>query len=94
MNINMLTVVTGHGKLRAYLHRFKIIEDPTCPCEMNSQTTEHLIHECTILSKERQTVRNSIKKTGGKWPMSKTELANTYTTLFQKFVNSINFENL
>ena len=31
MNLNLLTVVTGQGKLGAYLYRFKIVEDPTCP---------------------------------------------------------------
>jgi hypothetical protein len=26
------TMVTGHGNIRSYLHRFKIIETPVCPC--------------------------------------------------------------
>jgi len=25
-------MVTGHGKTRAYLHRFRIVEHATCPC--------------------------------------------------------------
>ena len=36
-----LTTGTGHGKLRSYFHRFKIIEDPTCLCKMSPQTTDH-----------------------------------------------------
>ena len=32
MNIKLSTVVTGHGTLRAYYHRFKIINDPVCVC--------------------------------------------------------------
>jgi hypothetical protein len=74
---------------RAYLHRCKIIEDLTCPCERHSQTTYHLIRECTLLSMQRQILKNSITKTGRRWPISNTELANKYTNLFQKFVNSI-----
>jgi hypothetical protein len=27
------TVVTGHGKLRSYLHRLGLIDDPMCPCK-------------------------------------------------------------
>jgi hypothetical protein len=27
---NFTTIVTGHGKTKEYLHRFKIIKDPTC----------------------------------------------------------------
>jgi len=94
MNLNLSTVVTGHGKLRSYLHRFKIIDDPTCPCQMDSQSTEHLIRECTILNKQRETLKNGITKAGGRWPPSNSELVNKYTKLFQKFVNSINFEVL
>jgi hypothetical protein len=30
MNIKLSTVVTGHGTLRAYYHKFKIINDPVC----------------------------------------------------------------
>jgi hypothetical protein len=42
---NLTTIVTGHGKTRAYLHRFKIIEEPTRPCGKGDQTTDHLIFE-------------------------------------------------
>jgi hypothetical protein len=43
MDIKLSTVVTGHGTLRAYYHRFKIINDPACVCKMGPQTTDHLI---------------------------------------------------
>jgi hypothetical protein len=39
-------IITGHGKTKEYLHRFKIIEDPTCTCGKAVQTTDHLISEC------------------------------------------------
>ena len=29
---NFTAIVSGHGKTRDYLHRFKIIEESTCPC--------------------------------------------------------------
>jgi hypothetical protein len=74
---------------RAHLHRCNTIEDLTCPCERHSQTTYHLICEGTLLSMQRQILKNSITKTDGRWPISNTELANKYTNLFQKFVNSI-----
>jgi hypothetical protein len=31
-------IMSGHGKTKAYLHRFKIIENPTCPCNEEPQT--------------------------------------------------------
>jgi len=30
MGINQSTIVIGHGTLRSYYHRFKIIHDPKC----------------------------------------------------------------
>jgi len=51
---NFTATVSGHGKKRDYLHRFKIIDEPMCPCGKGDQTTDHLIYACEILTKERQ----------------------------------------
>ena len=56
MCLHLSMTVTGHSKLRAYLHRFKINENPMCPYKMNPQTTDHLIRECALLSKQRQSL--------------------------------------
>jgi hypothetical protein len=61
---------------------------------MSRQTTDHLLWECEMLSKQRQVLRNSITKDGGNWPITNSDLANKYAKFFQKFVNSINFEAL
>jgi hypothetical protein len=57
MNINITqnftTMVMGHGNIRSYLHRFKIIETPVCPCSTTDQTIDHLLFECELLNKER-----------------------------------------
>ena len=94
MGINLATVVTGHGPLRSYYHRFKIKDDPECVCRMGPQTTNHLIWECVLLMKQRETIKNRIRKAGGTWPLSNSDLANNYTKWFQMFVNSINFDIL
>jgi hypothetical protein len=39
---NFTTIVTGHGNIKLYLHRFKIIDAPDCPCGRGNQTTEHI----------------------------------------------------
>ena len=46
-------IVSGHGKTRAYLNRFKIIDDPMCPCNEGEQTVEHLIYVCSILEQKK-----------------------------------------
>jgi len=47
------TMVTGHGKLRSYLHRFGITDNPMCPCEEEEQTADHLIFQRKKLRNQR-----------------------------------------
>ena len=79
MNVKFSTIVTGHGTLRAYYHRFKIMEDPICVCKTGPQTTDHLIRECVKLRKQRETLKNRIRKAGRVWPISNFDLANKHT---------------
>jgi hypothetical protein len=47
-------LVTGHGKTKSYLHRFKLAEDPTCPCNQGPQTPDHIIYDCDIIEAQRR----------------------------------------
>ena len=76
IRIKLSTIVTGHGTLRAYYHRFKIINDPVCVFKTGPQTTDHLIWVCEKLRKQRETLKNRIRKAGGDWPISNSDLAN------------------
>ena len=58
-------IVSGHGKTKSYLHRFKLIDNPMCPCNEGTQSTEHLIYECKILESQRKTLKHQIKTDGG-----------------------------
>jgi len=49
---NLTSLVTGHGNIKSYLHRFRIIEAPECPCGNGNQTAEHILLECGILEKK------------------------------------------
>ena len=47
-------MLTGHGKLKSYLHRFGLTDDPMCPCEEEEElTTDHLIIQCKKLRNQR-----------------------------------------
>ena len=59
---NFTTMVTGHGKTKSYLHRFKITEAPTCPHGKRDQTTDQLLFECNLLNKERDILKLSVIK--------------------------------
>jgi len=67
---NVMIIVTGHGKTRAYLHRFKIIGEPTHPCGTAEQTTDHLIFECETITKERERLKTTALQNGS-WPTKK-----------------------
>ncbi|PSN48010.1 hypothetical protein C0J52_18587 [Blattella germanica] len=64
-------ILTGHEKTNSYLHRFKIKENPNCPCTTVPQTTEHLIYNCRILESQRKTLKHQIIQKGGSWPTEK-----------------------
>ena len=51
---NFTAMVTAHGKTRSYLHRFKMIESPVCPCANGNQTVEHIIYDCGKLNNEKE----------------------------------------
>jgi hypothetical protein len=49
----LTAMMTGHGKTRAYLNRFKILEHANCPCGNGDQTVEHILNWCSILHTQR-----------------------------------------
>jgi hypothetical protein len=87
-------MVTGHGKLRSYLYRFGITNNPMCPCEEEEQTSDHLIFKCRRLNKQRNDMIKQIKTTGGNWPATNEKLVNNYLQIFVNFVKSIDFTDL
>jgi len=73
------TLLTGHGKLRSYLYRFGLTDNPMCPCEEEEEkeeeeeeeeaeeeeeTTDHLIFQCKKLRDQRNEM---IKQTNTHW---------------------------
>jgi ribonuclease HI len=90
---NFTAIVSGHGKTRAYLHRFKILESATCPCYKGDQTTDHLIYQCTLLQQQREIIKKDTLK-HGIWPISKHDLTTKHVKSFLKFTNSIDFDKL
>jgi hypothetical protein len=66
------TMTTGHGNLKSYVHRFKIIELPTCPCGTTEQTIDHLIFRCELLGKERDKLILGVAKTDN-WSITRTD---------------------
>ena len=90
---NFTAIVKGHGETKAYLHHFKIIEEPTCPCGTAEQTTDHIIFECETLTKEREMLKTTALQEGS-WPTNKKDLIRKHYRDFVKFINDIPFDTL
>jgi len=90
---NLTTILTGHGNIKAYLYRFNISGEQTCPCGEGDQTTDHIIYDCARLKEERDRLRAAVNKTED-WPTSKRNLLQRHYKEFSKFINSISFEEL
>jgi len=76
-----------------YLHQFKILETQTCPCGTEDQTIDHLLHECELLNKERDSLISTVLKTDF-WPKSKETIIRKHFKVFVKFTNEISFNKL
>ncbi|KAJ4449938.1 hypothetical protein ANN_01345 [Periplaneta americana] len=70
-------VITGHGRTKSYLHRFHIIDDPTCTCGRGQQTVNHLIYECADTTQQRTSLMRDIRMNGGDWPLTCQQLVNS-----------------
>jgi len=54
---NLAAMLTGHGRTRAYLNRFKLRDDATCICGQGDQTTDHLLNHCTTIHTQREVLK-------------------------------------
>jgi len=87
------TMVTGHGNINSYLHRFKISKTSTCACGEADQTTDHLLYKCSLLKTQRDSLSSTISKPEG-WPTTKHTLVTKYYKEFIRFTKQISFETL
>jgi len=92
VNPNFTAMVTGHGKTRAYLHRFKIVESAAFPCNKVDQTLDHILNKCILRQTQRDLFKEKVLKSGS-WPVSKEELITKHLKSFLTFTKSINLEH-
>jgi ribonuclease HI len=93
LNPNFTAMVTGHGRTRAYLHRFTLKDNAKCPCNKEDQTVDHLIHQCALHHTNRELLRENVQQSGN-WPASKQQLITKHLRSFLIFTKSINFDEL
>ncbi|PSN43353.1 hypothetical protein C0J52_15553 [Blattella germanica] len=88
------TYTHGDRNLRSYSHRFKIKDNPQCPCGMGEQTVDHVIFRCNKFNLERTIFVDSVLKSGGIWPISKHELLKKFKNEFIKFSSKFELDKI
>ena len=91
MTAELTAMITGHGKTRADLHQFRIIDDPTCSCLQEVQTVEHLIYTCVKLNQQRDKLKCEIYNKLDRWPVSLNRLVMKHHKEFKKYIKLIEF---
>jgi len=70
---NFTMIVSGHGNIKSYLYKYKIIDSPTCSCKKGEQSIDHVIYECELLEQERGRLKVAVLQTEN-WPISNDTL--------------------
>ena len=89
----LTAVLSGHGKTRAYLHRFKLREEATCICGKEDQTMDHIMFKCIKTKEQRDILKHRINKTI-KLQDNKQELITKHRKVYSEFIESIDFDKL
>jgi CHAT domain-containing protein len=92
-NPKLTAVLSGHGKNRAYLHRFKLREEATCICGKEDQTMDHILFNCIKTREQRDRLKRRINKPI-KLQDNKQELITKHRKVYSEFVESIDFDQL
>jgi hypothetical protein len=85
---NFTTLVTGHGNIKSYLHKYNIIENPKFSCNKGEQTVDHIIYNCSLHEQERERLKALITRSE-KWPVSKNKLVLKYYKNFKQFTDNM-----
>jgi hypothetical protein len=89
---NFTAMTTAHGKTISYLHRFRIVQSPECPCANRNQTVD-LLYQRSKLNSEREALIGYISKEDN-WPVEKNVLVNKHLKQFTKFTNSSDYDKM
>ena len=71
---NYTTLITGHGNIKTYLYKYKILDTPMCSCKGGDQTVDHKLFDCKLLENERNRQRAAVSRSEN-WPERKKKLS-------------------
>ena len=70
---NFTTMVRGYGNIKTYLHKYKTIQNPMCPCKQGDQSVDQILFDCILLELDRDKLK-AVVKIPNSWPVSKDKL--------------------
>jgi hypothetical protein len=93
ITLNVAAMLVGHGRTRAYLHRFKISDNAHCVYKQGDQTLDHVLYDCNLLEVQRRILRKNVTK-NGQWPADKHGLITKHLEPLLTYIESIDFDIL
>jgi ribonuclease HI len=86
-------IVTGHGNIKTYLFKYRIIERPRCSCEEGEQSVDHIIYDCKLLEQEKTRLKAVVTRSE-KWPVSRDKLSIKFYRYFKEFTDRITLDKV
>ena len=94
----MTQVLSGHGRIKAYLHRFNIFPDQIFGCDSISyRSWEHIIFDCAVFEGNRfLKLMREVVIEGYGWPPSGDLLIRDrkLEKIFQRHIEHLDFEKI
>ena len=85
---NFTAIVTGHGNIKTYFNKYKIIESPMCSCKKGEQSVDYILFHCKLLEHDRERLKAAVTRSEN-WPVSKDKLSIKYYKNLKEFTNNI-----
>lgn len=61
-NYYLTQYISGHGKFKEYLTRFRLEDDPNCECGQGIETPIHIIYHCDKFHSQRRHLETELKR--------------------------------
>ena len=90
---NFSTMVTGHGNIKSYLYKYKIVDNPMCSCKRGEQTIDHILFDCELVEQERDRLQVAVLRSDN-WTVSEDILINKYSKKLKKFTDNLSFDKI
>ena len=84
----LVQVLSGHSKLRSFLHRIGIESEGTCSCQANIETTQHFLFDCHLYHSLRAPILHSCRNIPWPPPLHFFTSSTHKLTLLKSFIHN------